>query len=379
MQQGQETTVHPKLTAAVVLGWRVAELYSRVDDLGDRSSDTLLPAHGSLPPADQLELELRAAAGDAKRAGVTSKSASLAELVDFARETAGDDDLHEAFRQQLRECHIEINKDLWAVSEALGKAYELGNGLSDTYGLVCRAYRIGNAQDQARAWRHVFDQGRIERLKKLLDDLQSRLDATAVTVVREQLETWREATEEHVDADRLPAMGDVRDGLRRQTVIWRQLITGDKEAEAYLGDEERAKVRDTLRDLAWRRYRVWLLGLVPALFGLVFFLPKALEWYQESFVQSGLASMVVALIGGLGITRASLVLTVRTRLHAWADLLWHRAVVSEVATATLTVADVFRPPDRETGRLAAAAAYATSRLRATVPASAAPASEGETG
>jgi hypothetical protein len=53
--------------------------------------------------------------------------------------------------------------------------------------------------------------------------------------------------------------------------------------------------------------------------------------------------------------------------------------VSEVATATLTVTDVFRPLARESGRLAAVTAYATSHVRATVPASAAPASEGETG
>ena len=69
------------LAAAVLLGWRVAELYALVDDTGLPASDTLLPAHGSLEPADQLELQLRAACGDARRAGVTSKGAALDELV----------------------------------------------------------------------------------------------------------------------------------------------------------------------------------------------------------------------------------------------------------------------------------------------------------
>jgi hypothetical protein len=368
---------HEDLAAAITLGWRVAKLYSLVDDTGECSRDTLLPAHGSLPAADQLELQLRAAAGDAARAGVTSEPASLLALADIAREAAGDESLRETFRARLRACHIEINKDLWSVGEALGKGYELGNGLSDTYGLVCRAYRDPGA-DPAEAWTHVFDEGRIERLKKLLDDLQSRLDPTAVTVVREQLDTWRGEVPRRLAAKDLPELEDVRLGLRRQTAIWRQLIVGNKVPEAYLGDEERARVRERLRSLAWQRYRIWVPPLVLALTAFMFVLPKAAAWYQESLVQSGLASAAVAALGALGISRATLVLTVRTRLHEWSDLLWHRAVVSEVARATLTVDQVFRhQPVREAPRIIAATTRAAGRLRASVtPATAA--TEGET-
>jgi hypothetical protein len=376
-KQGQDED----LAAAVALGWRVAELYSLVDDARECSRDTLLPAHAGLAPADHLELQLRAAAGDASRARVTSKPASLTALVALARESADADHLHEAFRERLRVCHVEIDKDLWSVSEALGKAYELGNGLSDTYGRVCRAYRDPEADDadRERAWTDVFDEGRIERLKKLLDDLDSRLDATAVTVVREQLDTWRREVAKRLKAKDVPALEDVRKGLRRQTVIWRQLIVGDKLPEAFLGAEQRARVRDALRSLAWRRYRVWVPPLVLALSGLVFVLPKAAAWYQESLVQSGFASVAIAAIGALGITRASLVLTVRTHLHEWAELLWHRAVVNEVAEATLTIEQVFcRPQVREQPRIVAATARAAGRLRASVT-PAATASESEAG
>ena len=367
LQGVMETQQHHEgsLAAAVALGWRVAELYSLVDDTGQCSRDTLLPAHGSLAPADQLELQLRAAAGDARRSGVSSKSASLTELVEVARETASADHMHEAFRERLRRCHVEISKDLWSVSEALGKAYELGNGLSDTFGLVCRAYRDPDA-DVVGAWKHVFDDGRIERLKKLLDDLQSRLDATAVTVVREQLDKWRVEVPERLQAD-LPEMEDVRNGLRRQTVIWRQLVAGDKLPEAYLGEDERARVRDTLRALAWKRYRLWIAPLVLALSGLVFILPRAVAWYQQSVVQSGLASAAVAVIGALGITRASLVMTARTHLNEWAALLWHRALVIEVAHATLTIHETFHEPqEREHSGVVGATSRAAGTLRATV-------------
>jgi len=58
------------LTAAFQLGWRIAELYAQVTDPGEPSGDTLLPGHQSLEPEDQLELQLRAAAGAARRAGI---------------------------------------------------------------------------------------------------------------------------------------------------------------------------------------------------------------------------------------------------------------------------------------------------------------------
>ena len=183
------TSPEGPLAAAVLLGWRVAELYALVDDTGTPASDTLLPAHQSLEPADQLELQLRAACGDARRAGVTSKGADLDELVALARTAPGSPTAAEAFRTRLRGCHIEVQKDLWALDEAAGKAYELGNGLSDTYGRVCRAYRR-DGEEPGETWAQVFLPERIERLKKLLDDLQSRLNASGVAVVRAQLDAW---------------------------------------------------------------------------------------------------------------------------------------------------------------------------------------------
>src|SRR4051794_33350327 len=115
------TTPDAPLAAALLLGWRVAELYALVDDTGAPASDTLLPAHGSLEPADQLELQLRAAAGVAARAGVTSKGASLEELVRQARGATATPQAAEAFRAHLRRCHIEVQKDLWALDESAGK------------------------------------------------------------------------------------------------------------------------------------------------------------------------------------------------------------------------------------------------------------------
>jgi hypothetical protein len=56
----------------------------------------------------------------------------------------------------------------------------------------------------------------------------------------------------------------------------------------------------------------------------------------------------VAATGALGITKASVLLTVRGRLDQWSQLLWHRAVVQKVVDSTLTLDEVLppRPPAR---------------------------------
>jgi len=324
------------LSAALLLGWRIAELYALVDDTGEPAGDTLLPSHESLEPADQLELQLCAAAGDARRAGVTAKDAALDELVEGARAAAGSPAAAEVFRAELRRRHIEVQKDLWARDESAGKAYELGAGLSDTYGRVCRAYRC-DAEDTRETWEDVFLPDRIERLKKLLDDLQSRLNTAGVAVVRAQLDAWCAGVGDRLEAGGLPPEERVRVGLRRQTVIWRQLLTGDKAPEAYLDRHARAALHGDLRALIWRRYRGWALALAATV------LAVGLAW--QKLEEPGHA--VVAAAGTLGLTKASLLLTVRGRVDQWSKLLWERALATRIVDATLTLDDVLPPAPRD--------------------------------
>jgi hypothetical protein len=215
----------------------------------------------------------------------------------------------------------------------------------------------------AATWEEVFLPARIERLKKLLDDLQSRLNASSVAVVRVQLDTWCREVPVRVRANRVPSEQRVRDGVRRQTIVWRQLLAGDKEPEAYLDRDARAELRDELRHLVWRRYRYWVLPLAAALFALALALPRVVSLYENGILQTGATSAVVAVAGALGITKASLLLTVRGRLDQWSHLLWNRAVVHKVVDATLTLDAVLPPPARER-RLRV---RVPSRLRRAVP------------
>jgi hypothetical protein len=71
----------------------------------------------------------------------------------------------------------------------------------------------------------------------------------------------------------------------------------------------------------------------------------------------------VAATGALGITKASVLLTVRGRLDQWSQLLWHRAVVQKVVDSTLTLDEVLPAPAPARRRRRAAGAMGRVRPR----------------
>lgn len=360
LMDGEQPDPQGRLKCALDLGWRVAELYAQTDDLAAPAHHGLLPAHDQLPREDQLELQVRAAAGDARRAGAEPGAEALVGLVSAAREvpTAGDDG--EGFRERLLSCHVILAKQLWAQQEAAGKAYELGIGLSDTYSRVCRAYRSnGPGADDAirREWLDTFSESRVERIKQLLNDLESRLDSSGVTVVNDHLDAWRRTVRASLDGSRkVPALEKVRHGLRRQTVIWRQLLAGDKSPEAYLDRNRRSEVQDELRKLVWKGYRRWAWVPVVVAFLVILALlniDEVSSWYEENVVTSGIGAALLALLGAFGVTKASVALTLRKRVDQWSQLLWNRALATKVTEVTLTAEKVFdsEPPTGVLGKV----------------------------
>ena len=80
----------------------------------------------------------------------------------------------EDFRTQLAAWHVELEKTLWAEREARGKAYELGNALSDTWNRVVRGLRPsaqGDSSPESRVTaelRAVFSEERKQRIRSCL-------------------------------------------------------------------------------------------------------------------------------------------------------------------------------------------------------------------
>ena len=357
----------PQISEAITLGWRIATLYSlRANELPSSPPDNLLPMRRSLPAAERLVLELRAAAGDAGRLGIGPADAELEALVDLARQAPESEDAEAQLRERIRAWHIELQTMLWADHEANGKAYELGSFLSDTSNrVVLELRRTGDpCAHVTRELREVFSAARVERVKRLLDDLQARIDPAAVRIVKQHLEYWQEAAGDRTAACRTRA--DL-DPLDSQAVTWFQLVAGDKEPEAYLDHEDRVGVRGTMLSRTLRSYASnWrfvagAIASLAALAALVILLPKLAKEVGLGQVLAFGGTVATA----LGVSLASVGRTIRKSLDARAELLWNTALVEIISQKTLRVDELLPVPQAGHGWLPSSATPRLATLLAT--------------
>ena len=331
------------VAAAIDLGWRVAALHALRPTMLQPPSPVdgdMLLNRRSLSAPDRLELELLAIEGVAKSVGVAIAPDDRDRLVQLAA-VAGDSDKGQAaFRFELARQHLSFEKRLWAVDEPAGKAYELGNFLSDTWN------RLGRRDPEARAdeLRAVFAPIRVERIKLLLDDLQARIDPVAAHAVTHHLEEWSAGVHDEARVAAAKLSGDEfaerLSTVERQTVIWRQILTGDKEPEAWVSQAKRAEVRDEVSKQVWRRYRRhwWLLPLLAAAgFGIA-------HLYAEfDKIATGLIGSALALLGTVGVSRATMIGALKKGAQQWGDLMWNRALAAVICRETSVLEELYPP------------------------------------
>lgn len=349
-----------KIAHAIRLGWCIAALYSlRADELPSAPPDNVLPLRTSLPPAARLRLELQAAAGDARRAGVTIDPDEIDELIGRTSQARGSQEAERQLRTQIETWHIELATALWADDVAAGEAYELGSFLSDTWNRVVMAMRRDGDRDQlvADELRAVFSHERVERIKVLLDDLQVRIDPAAVRIVQHHLDAWRSHVDERVEAQgakRLPVVA-TRPGLEpleSQTIMWRQIITGKKEPEAFIGRDARANVRNTMLKRMRAGYRLgWKrLLAVGALLGASVLGVGQLATFLDGAELAPIVAFGGTLATAFGLKLSSIALTLRRSLDARAELIWNAALAEVICAQTLRVGDLF-VEEPETARM----------------------------
>ncbi|HEV7883911.1 MAG TPA: hypothetical protein VGO81_10090 [Solirubrobacteraceae bacterium] len=353
------------IACAIRLGWRVAELYSlRTGELSSSPCDNVLPLRTSLPPTARLRLELRAAAGDAQRAGVPLDPDELDALLDLACRAPGSGDAERDLRTRIETWHIGLVTALWAEDVGIGEAYELGSFLSDTWNRVVLAMRREGDADTlvADELLAVFSDERVQRIKVLLDDLQARIDPAAVRIVQQHLESWRSQVREHVAGDGAAPRPFVAtwaqlQPLASQTVIWRQLVTGEKEPEGYIGRDARAKVRDTMVKRMLMGYRLrWKSVVIGAAVAAAFVLGIGeLATLLKGAQLAPIIAFGGSLAGAFGLKITSIAVTMRRSLDARAELIWNAALVEVICEQTLRVADIFGPANATRER--------TSRIR----------------
>lgn len=339
------------------LGWRLAALFAETKRL--RSADSggraqaHLPAVDGLPERDRLELYVRAAASVARRMDVGVRADEIESVVELARAVQEHPERAHALRAHLYECHTALTKELWAHHESCGKAFELGTSLFDTWQRVDEA-RGDDAK--AEAWAEVFARKRVERIKVLLDDLESRLPSVAVTVVRAHLERWHKVLGEPTAPDAVRPR-DAEQWLQSQVITWRQLLTGAKEPESFLTAPDRRLLHRRFSGLIWRRFLrpapVACMLVIAAVAGALMFGGPAI---------SDAARLLVAPLGAIGLSKASLTVLARDHLRSWTTLLWNRAVAAVLGEVTCYVDKVVPTTGRRCTRARRAAASVTRRL-----------------
>jgi hypothetical protein len=341
-----------RVAAAIDLGWRVAALYAlspaklTPPPIAD---DNLLLNRHSLGAQDRLELEVRAIAGVAQRAGTPLGESELNALLGLIAEAAASQEGEQAFQVELAQTHISLAKRLWAEDEGHGRGYELGNFLSDTWNRLLRPRTTGGPEEELG---QIFRADRVQWMKVLLDNLQTRLDPAAVHIVENHLDAWRDRVAgrpgpEPDAAAPEPAAGEIAgayEPVERQTIIWRQILSGDKEPEAYIEQAKRAEVRDELSRQLWRRYRRywWLIPIVGVLGGAIGYLAA-----NQGTAAAGIVGTVTAVAGTIGITRASMVATVKRGLQDWGELMWNRSLATVICRETLVVDELIPAPAAE--------------------------------
>jgi hypothetical protein len=343
----ERRSTRAEIAASIDLGWRVAALHALSPTTLKAPSpvtEDMLLNRRSLSASDRAELEVRAIAGIAAGVGVALEQPELDELLDLAGRAGASKAGEKTFRDRVADLHIDFEKRLWATDEPSGRAYELGNFLSDSWNRVLRP-RI--KADPYAELQEIFSPVRVQRMKLIIDDLQARLDPLAAHTVTAHLGQWRDRVAGAKPA--APASAASHEELvhklepvERQTIIWRQILTGDKEPEAWIDRGKRGEVRDEFTHLIWSRYRRtlrWLLPLV-AVVGAVL----GILYANNSDYVRGLAGTALALAGTVGLTRASMTASLKRGLQSWGDLMWNRALASVVCRETSVLDELLPPP-----------------------------------
>jgi hypothetical protein len=138
--------------------------------------------------------------------------------------------------------------------------------------------------------------------------------------------------------------------LDSQVTIWFQLVTGDKEPEAFIDHQERAKVRGTMFARTLRSYAAnprSMAALAVATAVLLLVITQASGVHLINRIKGNALSVLLtvagSLAGALGLSLASIGRTVRQSLDARAELLWNTALVDVISRRTLRVDDVLEP------------------------------------
>jgi hypothetical protein len=329
-------TEAPKVTAALTLGWRLAELYSHeLPGPPDRSDPAKLPKHlpglGELGSHDQAVLLLDQAKTELD--ALQLKEVPLDPVISALKTQHRDTD---PIRFLILGCHNAIRKQLATGEAQLSIAYGLGRALADT----CLLPNVGSKDkvkvaanggskatldeaDTRNRLKTEFAHFRVLQLQGWLDDLRRALPAKAAAAVSISLGLWADRVNSSLSRAEWKQLVDSR-RRHHQREIWRRLLVGQKTPSSLLKPADYAfaakrmlgHVNALIRDFA-RRAWPFILAVFACAFSLGWFL--LVKTPSDSTTRA--AAFVVAGAGFFGATWKSISATLgKTIGQAWTNI-----------------------------------------------------------
>lgn len=342
-----------------MLGWHIAELQHMGPGPGPAARPAgTLPQIGNLDFAERLSLLVEQVATGLAALPVETPDALRQIASKVAGGTAAPADL-----QQMDIVHRLLLTGLTGKDYRLGKAYALGVGLAET---VLLGYRELSQPSPSREFLdELFGADRIGQVAGQLRDLKSVLadhaaDATIATLLdwSETRSTWIRLAHGEVPpgAGVATAPGEQRSLARRlyeQGMIWRALLSGEKDARDYLQVLDYARSVGRLAGHFGELGRKLFLSpgilLAMSVAAIVVVLVAILMAGVLHADLQALWTALVGLLGVLGVTGVGVTTGVRQALANTESVLWDSELSAAIAEAVDRVP--VAPADSNVGAL----------------------------
>ncbi len=259
---------------AVDLGWAMVELYATAHHRGEASEPAgELPTSSDLAAGEKTHVDIDHVRACVKRLEADISAAGLPIPSLSTVDDAWASGSPAALRSAIWNLHGDLFRCLHATDAALGMAYDLGRSL---------AYTCRRPQGDWSSLRAEFQEFRLANLLEWLADLASALPAHAARSVAISLSIWQRSIpdpDERQHVRRLPKdITPERLGaeLRRQSHLWRAVLTGTKDGRDMLGPNDYTTAAGRLIGRSatvvwaflWRTYFVIPIALAAGAFGI---------------------------------------------------------------------------------------------------------------
>jgi hypothetical protein len=325
------------VTAAFVLGWRLAELYDR-DSLPPppkRTEEEKVPEH--LPGASEMSdheyatvILRQAQAARSVLATTISELPALEEIQAVLDQTGHHRD---DVRRQIKSAYGSIQCALLGADPRMAMSYGLGRLLADTTWLP----RSG----QPQTFVERFDHHRLGNARRWLDDLTASFNPRATEAVIASLDAWEAwiGSQWRNDGSIDPAsLGEhaVR-SLHSQGDLWRRLLSGEKDPMRLLGSQDYVQAGQRLLqrglEITIRYLRSWwpVITAFSAATG-------AIIWTALTYAPAGtdrVTAVIVSVVAALGLSWKGIGATLGNALRQAQAALWASEVNVAVERASI--------------------------------------------